>query len=136
MTDDTISRQAAINHLKERLIETALNNVGIMASADDVYRELSENRIDAWLNEMPTAEPTYEQVKDYCHKRCLSIVDNALLQKYAFAAEPQIIRCEHCEHHEDDDCPEPHWCFVWETFTDNHVYCSFAERREDEAGKR
>ena len=54
---DTISRQAAINHLKNRLIETALNNVGIMANADDVYREMSENRIDVWIDEIPTAQP-------------------------------------------------------------------------------
>lgn len=30
-------------------------------------------------------EPTLEQIKEYCRKRCLSIVDNALLEKYASA---------------------------------------------------
>lgn len=43
----------------------------------------------------------------------------------------EVIHCEHCRHHENDSSSDSHWCFVWETFTDNHVYCSFAERRED-----
>lgn len=42
----------------------------------------------------------------------------------------EVIHCEHCRHHEKDSSSDPHWCFVWETFTDNHVYCSFAERRQ------
>jgi len=44
----------------------------------------------------------------------------------------EVIHCEHCRHHENDSSSDSHWCFVWETFTDNHVYCSFAERREDD----
>ena len=43
----------------------------------------------------------------------------------------EVIHCEHCRHHEKDSSSDSHWCFVWETFTDNHVYCSFAERRQD-----
>lgn len=43
----------------------------------------------------------------------------------------EVIHCEHCRHHENDSSSDSHWCFVWETFTDNHVYCSFAERRKD-----
>lgn len=42
----------------------------------------------------------------------------------------EVIHCEHCRHHENDSSSDSHWCFVWETFTDNHVYCSFAERRQ------
>ena len=54
-----IDADAVANHLKERLIETAINNVGIMASADDVYREMAKNRIDVWIDELPTAEPQW-----------------------------------------------------------------------------
>ena len=43
----------------------------------------------------------------------------------------EVIHCGHCRHHENDSSSDSHWCFVWETFTDNHVYCSFAERRQD-----
>ena len=42
----------------------------------------------------------------------------------------EVIHCGHCRHHENDSSSDSHWCFVWETFTDNHVYCSFAERRQ------
>lgn len=41
--------------------------------------------------ELPSAqqeEPSYEAVKEYCRKRCLSIVDSALLKKYA-SAQPE-----------------------------------------------
>ena len=51
-----IDRYTAANHLKNRLIETAINNVGIVASADDMYREMAENRVDVWIDEVPTAE--------------------------------------------------------------------------------
>lgn len=43
----------------------------------------------------------------------------------------EVIHCEHCRHHENDSSSDSHWCFVWETFTDNHVYCSYAERRQE-----
>lgn len=33
-------------------------------------------------------EPTWEQVKEYCNKRCLDIVDSALRKKW-YIAEPQ-----------------------------------------------
>ena len=54
---DLIDRQMAINHIKKRLIETAINNVGFVVYADDVYRTLAEYRIDVWIKELPTAEP-------------------------------------------------------------------------------
>ena len=51
-----IDGYTAANHLKKRLIETAINNVGIMASVDDVYREMAKNRIDVWIDEIPTVD--------------------------------------------------------------------------------
>lgn len=82
---DLISRKEATRHLKKRLMETALNNVGIKENADYVYSEMAENRIDIWMDELPSAQPevTEEAVKEYCRKRCLCIVDSALLKKYA-----------------------------------------------------
>lgn len=58
----------------------------------DAYQVMVENGEEnpyAWarlrMSELPPAqpEPTLEQIEEYCHKRCLSIVDNALLHKYA-----------------------------------------------------
>ena len=51
------------------------------------------------VNEMPSVHPevTWEQIVEYCHKRCLAIVDAALLHEYAQAEiRPKIIRCRDC----------------------------------------
>lgn len=54
---DTIYRQAAINKMKERLIETALNNVGIMQNVDEVLVDVAEERLENWFDEVPSAQP-------------------------------------------------------------------------------
>lgn len=55
--DDLISRQEAIKHLKKRLIETAINNVGAIARCDSIFEDTADNRIGPWLNELPSAQP-------------------------------------------------------------------------------
>lgn len=54
----------------------------------------------------------------------------AMLEQTPTVDAVEVIHCGHCRHHENDSSSGSHWCFVWETFTDNHVYCSFAERRQ------
>ena len=54
---DLISRQAAINKARERLIETALNNVGIKQNVDEVLVDVAEERLENWLDEVPSAQP-------------------------------------------------------------------------------
>ena len=49
---DLINRQAAIQHLKKRLYETALNNI----TEHPYYEEMADNRVDVWLNELPSVE--------------------------------------------------------------------------------
>lgn len=56
----------------------------------------------------------------------------AVLEQTPTVDAVEVIHCGHCRHHENDSSSDSHWCFVWETFTDNHVYCSFAERRQDD----
>lgn len=51
-----IDKQAAINKLKERLIETALNNVGIMRNVDEVLVDVAEERLENWFDEVPSAQ--------------------------------------------------------------------------------
>lgn len=48
--NDTISRQQAIEHLKKRLYESALNNDGI---ASEIMEEIADNRIQIWMDELP-----------------------------------------------------------------------------------
>lgn len=51
--NDLISRQAAIEHLKKRLYETALNN----DTEHPYYEEMADNRVSVWLEEVPSVEP-------------------------------------------------------------------------------
>jgi len=51
--DDLIRRQEAIEHLKKRLIETAINNVGVITRCDSIFEDIADNRIGQWLNELP-----------------------------------------------------------------------------------
>lgn len=49
-TDKGTARQ----HLTDRLMECALNNVGIKADADEVFRDIAENRLPVWIDELQT----------------------------------------------------------------------------------
>ena len=51
-------------------------------------------------------EPTWEQVKEYCNKRCLDIVDSALRKKW-YKDEPQTDYtpdCPFCKRYGTEDC--------------------------------
>lgn len=62
-SEDAISKSKTLEHLKKRLYETAMNNVGCtleMANMDDisgVFADIAENRIDTWINELPPIQP-------------------------------------------------------------------------------
>lgn len=66
MKDDTIYRQAAIQHLKKRLYETALNSI----TEHPYYEEMADNRVDVWLNELPSAEQQGKWVKWGSRYKC------------------------------------------------------------------
>ena len=48
--NDLVSRTDAIKHLKKRLYETALNS----NTEHPYYEEIADNRIDVWMNEVPS----------------------------------------------------------------------------------
>ena len=54
--DDLISREAVLDLLRKRLIETANNNVGFTCDAGQVFEDASE-RIRYWIDELPSAQP-------------------------------------------------------------------------------
>ena len=54
---DMISKQDAIDKLKERLIETALNSVGLRENVDETLIDVAEERIERWLDEVPPVQP-------------------------------------------------------------------------------
>lgn len=55
--DDLISRQEAIDKLKDRLIDTALNSVGVRKNVDETLVDVAEEQIERWLAEVPSAQP-------------------------------------------------------------------------------
>ena len=63
---DLIDRQAAIDLLRKRLIETANNNVGFTCDAGQVFEDASE-RIRYWIDELPSAQPEIIRCKE-CKK--------------------------------------------------------------------
>lgn len=75
---DSISRQAAIEVADAVWSVTGDKNV---AKVWDQIRNLPAAQPE---------EPSYDAVKEYCRKRCLSIVDTALLGKYTPSAQRWI----------------------------------------------
>lgn len=53
---DLISRQAAIELLNRRLIESANNNVGCYEDAGVVFEEIATERLKRWMFEIPSAD--------------------------------------------------------------------------------
>lgn len=43
-------------HLKQRLWETALNNISIKGVLGDAYADIAQNRLDVWMNEIVNGE--------------------------------------------------------------------------------
>ena len=85
MTKDIIYRQDAI----ELAMQYCPDDDGTCSKADEDIRNLLDE-----LEDLPSAvveaEPTEEQVKEYCRKRCLVIVDRDLFNemKSRWSAEP------------------------------------------------
>ena len=87
-------RQQAIEWLKCRPV--------MMAGAKRMY-DLAVEALEAYV---PDKQPemTDEQFKDYCRKRCLSVVTNEFMEdvrKMVPTVQPTQTNCEYC--HEDRD---------------------------------
>ena len=84
------------------------------------------------IEELQLAQPeiTEEQVREYCRKRGLIVIDSALLSKYVNgcqdmisgmpSAQPEIIRCRDCVYKPCKMMP----------YSYDDDFCSYAERRE------
>jgi len=49
-----IDKGTARQHLTDRLMESALNNVGIRADVDAVFLDIAKNRLPVWIDELQT----------------------------------------------------------------------------------
>ena len=139
MSDDLISKQAAIDALGERPM--------VWVGSD--YELGARNQYDAdvlALETVPSAQPqsckdavskadvleTYselydvfddnKEIKNELHKIYDKI--NALQ-----AAQPEIIRCRECKHMQEDKLFGQCWCNGREVKYDH--FCGYAERRQD-----
>lgn len=84
---DLISRQAVL-----RILNLNMSN-GFYDYNHDWWDPTIDMEAINEIKALPSAqpeEPSYDAVKDYCRKRCLSIVDSALLGKYMPSAQRWI----------------------------------------------
>lgn len=51
-----IDADKALENIKKRLIETAYNNSRVVCDAAYLYADISANRIETWINEVPTVD--------------------------------------------------------------------------------
>ena len=58
---DVLRREDVIKHIKNRLYESACNNTTYQCNADEVFTDIAENRIETWINEMPSYDWTEEE---------------------------------------------------------------------------
>lgn len=65
---DLISRQEAIAHIKNRLYEMSFN----IDAEHPYYEEIADNRIETWINELPSVHSEIIRCKDCVHLEILN----------------------------------------------------------------
>ena len=143
MTNDLISRQAAIDAVKKNTFRLTFaeeqNCEGHVAwSAEAVYSDVMEGA----LLEFPSAQPEPIKINiDDFNKEDLERVKKELGNTpiTVLPAQPEIIRCKDCKHWtnnigdsklRDNYCNDEAHGLYYQCSEDD--YCSFAERRTDE----
>ena len=110
--NDLISRQAAIDALKEK-----------RDSAKEWYEEASASGDEMILARAESAIMTFVE--------CLLTI------KKLSSTQPEIVRCKDCANYDTDWTPETvpdrHYCLVMDGMMPKDGFCNFAERRNDEA---
>lgn len=48
---EEVIKGSLTEHLKKRLYETAINNIGVKCDADVVYADIAEKRLDTWIDD-------------------------------------------------------------------------------------
>lgn len=136
---DLISRQAALN----MKFSEGYNNDGVVFVP---LRDVTE-----WIKNLPPVQPemTDEQFKDYCRKRCLSVVTNEFMYEVRKMVPPvqpnhnaefskmEIVHCKDCKHFKKPSSiidADWGWCSRWHmspavTFVKVDGFCHRAERR-------
>ena len=116
-----INADAMIDRLKEWDTEDEV---------DKALYNFTLNRI----NEQPTVnvqlEITEEDVREWCYKRCLTIIDSTLYHEMRnrwSASADVIVHCKNCKYLNNlFDC----WCYKWGTGVDADAFCNYGERKD------
>lgn len=121
MTDDTISRKAAIEAM--RCLQTYKLCEGdemLLVDVTDVLKE---------LRKLPSAQP--EPIKFHIDHALTEEEIKNLKQKIADSptvlmpsAEPEIVRCKDCKYYMQSMCP------ITATWTTDEDFCSFGKRSD------
>ena len=91
-----IDKGTTRQHLTDRLIECALNNVGVKADVDAVFLDIAKNRLPVWMDELQTYD-----VQEVRHARW---VDG---KRMRFDGTFHWFRqCSECLYEREDDTPE------------------------------
>ena len=135
--DDLISKQEAIDAL-ERIFDRCEEIEAHLPEGDPdrTGYKMYPDWLKVWKylcqGSSAQPEPTLERIEKYCYKRCLSIMDNALLYKYAQAEiQPEIIHCKDCEYGVTDEYGRWYCRSVGYQIGDDdgNGFCADAERR-------
>ena len=129
---DLISRADAIEAVKQRLYQSAMNNMSTIMTADKIFADIADNRIELWLNEVPSADTVsredYEEVEAYMD----TLVDAFIEDGEELAESVNVVRCKDCVHWKaDNEVFELGFCCVFpQKWVAETFYCADGERRE------
>ena len=93
--DDLVRRRDVIEHLKKRLYETELNST----AEHPYYTEIADNRVDIWMNELPSAQPETHEKRTETHacdcierQAAIDAIDKALSRTFAEPCGEMILK--------------------------------------------
>ncbi len=95
-----IDAERAKELLKSRLYETALNNVGNVKDASEIYIEIADNRVSDWIDAVPTADGIEEKIGYNKKEEYPSLFECSVCEWYCsdtyYGDTGEYLYCPHC----------------------------------------
>lgn len=128
---DLINKQDIIG-----LIRSMYPSMPIFPSSRKKWAEKYEPfiRVEREISNLPSVQPevTEDEVKEYCRKRCLTVMTNDCFYKLT-STQPEIIRCKECKYAQPNGkygCTAYHFKLYETHEMGADDFCSRAERRK------
>ena len=80
-----IDAEDVFNSIQKRLYQSAYYNVGIEAKVDEVFEDIAKNRLQQWVDEIPTADVNGEWVIDDASTEHCSVCGHPFYTSALFA---------------------------------------------------